>query len=153
MLEANLKMKLYFTYRPWEDEPDRAEWVHENGLRCRINRNPITGTLLGYVGVPKGHRHHGQAYDDLNEFSLLDIHGGLTYSRAEDDGWYYFGFDTAHGYDFLPKIVEHLIEAERKGFAFHQSCDYRTWEYVCIEIEHLAEWLESNDQGELTNVS
>ena len=148
MLEASMKMKLFFTYRPWEDEPDRAEWVHENGLKCRITRNPITGTLCGYVGVPKGHRHHGQTYDDLNDDAGgstaygLDIHGGLTYSEKGDDGYWYFGFDTAHSDDFSPKIVEHLIEAGRKDFAFYQSCDYKTWEYVNRETEFLAWWLE-----------
>jgi hypothetical protein len=29
----------------------------------------------------------------------------------------------------------------RKDFAFYQSCDYKTWEYVNREIEFLAEWL------------
>jgi len=140
MLEASLKMKLYFSYRPWEEEPDRAEWVHDNGLRCRIVRNEITGTLCGYVGVPKGHMHYWQSYDELND-SGLEIHGGLTYSQAEDDGWCYFGFDTAHADDFPPKIVEHLIQAGKKDFPFYQSCDYKTWEYVCTEINYLAEWL------------
>jgi hypothetical protein len=142
MLEASMKMKLFFTYRPWEDEPDRAEWVHENGLKCRINRNPITGTLCGYVGVPKGHQHFKGHYDDeVMCVADLDIHGGLTYSEMGDDGYWYFGFDTAHSDDFSPKIVEHLIEAGRKDFAFYQSCDYKTWEYVNREIEFLAEWL------------
>jgi hypothetical protein len=143
-----MKMKLYFAHRPWEEEPDRAEWVHENGLKCRIVRNPITGTLCGYVGVPKGYRHHGQTYDDLNEFSLLDIHGGLTYSEMGDDGYWYFGFDTAHADDFSPAIVEHLIEAGKKDFAFYQSCDYKTWEYVNRETEFLAWWLASEGKHE-----
>jgi hypothetical protein len=71
----------------------------------------------------------------------LEIHGGLTYSRTRDDGWYYFGFDTNHMDDFPPKIVEHLIQAGKKDFPFYQSCDYKTWEYVCTEINYLAEWL------------
>jgi len=141
MLEASMKMKLFFTYRPWEDEPDRAEWVHENGLKCRIVRNQITGTLCGYVGVPKENMHFGAGYDEIGT-SDLDIHGGLTYSDDGDDGWFYFGFDTAHADDFAPKIVEHLIEAGRKDFTFYQSCDYKTWEYVCMQIDHLAEWLK-----------
>ena len=140
MLEASMKMKLFFTHRPWEDEPDRAEWVHENGMKCRIVRNPITGTLCGYVGVPKENMHFEDDYDE-EIMCEVDVHGGLTYSDRGDDGYWYFGFDTAHADDFPPKIVEHLIQGGRKDFRFYQSCDYRTWEYVCMEIEHLAEWL------------
>ena len=148
MLEPSMKMKLYFAHRPWEEEPDRAEWVHENGLKCRIVRNPITGTLCGYVGVPKGNKFFGVDYDSGEVNDLNEIHGGLTYSEMGDDGYWYFGFDTAHSDDFLPKIVEHLIEAGKKDFAFYQSCDYKTWEYVCREIDYLAWWLASEGKHE-----
>lgn len=137
MLEAKHKMKLYFAVRPWEDEPDRAEWVHENGLKCRIVRNPITKTLCGYVGVPKESKFFGVDYDN-SEFNDLEVYGGLTYAQQDDDGWWYFGFDTAHADDFSPGIVEHLIEAGRKDFAFYDCMNYRTWEFVDNEVDYLA---------------
>lgn len=69
----------------------------------------------GYVTVPKGHVLHGAHYDDPN----IDIHGGLTYSEASDEGWK-FGFDCGHCYDTL------------------ESCDVA---YVKVQCMHLAQQL------------
>ena len=152
MLEAEHKMKLFFPVRPWENEPDRAEWVHDNGLKCRINRNPITGTLCGYVGVPKENKFFEVHYDSHDKLSFLnEVHGGLTYSEKGDDGYWYFGFDTAHAEDFCPKIVEHLIEVGAKDLLFYDCMNYRTWEFVDGEVDFMANWLCS--YGEVTNVS
>jgi hypothetical protein len=87
---------------PWRAEPDRLEWVDEGSrLPCLVLRNPETGSLCGYVGVPPGHLAHGMHYNDLHQ---VKVHGGLTYNGpAEDDrvvegyaDYWYFGFDTAH---------------------------------------------------------
>ena len=133
MLEAHHKMKLFFPYRPWEDEPDHAEWTQEvSGYKCRILRNEITGSLCGYVGIPREHRFWGTEYnthDELDDISD-NVHGGLTYSREESDGWWYFGFDTNHIDDFAPKLVEMLIDRGRKDFAFFKCMNYKTWEFV-----------------------
>ena len=150
MLEAEHKMKLFFTYRPWENEPDHAEWTNDNGYKCRIVRNHITGTLCGYVGVPRTHALWDADYDS-HVFQDIEIHGGLTYSGKGDDGYWYFGFDTAHADDFLPKIVEHLIEAGKKDFKFYDCMNYRTWEFVDAEVAFMANWLFS--YGDITNVS
>ena len=158
MLEAHHKMKLFFAVRPWEDEPDHAEWTQEpSGYKCRIKRNPITGTLCGYVGIPKGHRFWGIGYEDshveLSEIKV-DVHGGLTYSAEGDDGYWYFGFDTAHMDDFCPKIVE-LTIGMRGGVADHDfkywdSMNYRTWEFVEYEIHWLGKrlWQYNNYEKE-----
>jgi hypothetical protein len=137
MLEAKHKMKLFFAVRPWEDEPDHAEWVqYISGYKCRIKRNEVTGTLCGYVGIPKEHRFWGVGYDGDRELEDIadNVHGGLTYSEQGDDGWWYFGFDTAHSDDFAPKIVEVLLKSnyslEERGFRFHDCMEYRTWEFV-----------------------
>ena len=108
MLEAHHKMKLFYPIRPWENEPDHAEWVQEpSGYKCRIRRNATTGTLCGYVGVPKENRFWGMDYDaqddDLISISR-EVHGGLTFASGEK-GWWFFGFDTAHINDFAPKMV------------------------------------------------
>lgn len=156
MLEAHHKMKLFFTVRPWEDEPDRAEWIQEpSGYKCRIRRNPITGTLCGYVGIPKGHRFWGVGYeghntevDDISD----NVHGGLTYSQEEDDGWWYFGFDTAHHDDFSPKIVELLIDRHISNSRFYDSLNYKAWEYVDDQIYWLGKRLwQYNEYGKEDN--
>jgi hypothetical protein len=153
MLDADLKMKLFFSIRPWEDEPDHAEWVDKpnglptsngTGFKCRILRNDTTGTLCGYVGVPNGHRFWGMHYDE-DEPDLMaisrEVHGGLTFAGGEK-GWWFFGFDTAHADDFAPAIVKSLIkskyEFEARGLSFHDCMNYRTWEYVENEVNWLA---------------
>jgi len=140
MLEAKHKMKLFFAIRPWEDEPDHAEWVqYISGYKCRIKRNENTGTLCGYVGIPKGHKYWGVIYDEGDEeldAIADDVHGGFTYSEQGDDGWWYFGFDTSHADDFAPKMVEHLIELrgdlslKSRLFNYWDCANYKTWEYV-----------------------
>jgi len=143
MLEARHKMKLFYPVRPWENEPDHAEWIQEpSGYKCRIVRNEITGTLCGYVGIPKGHRFFGVGYDEDRDKELGDIsdnvHGGLTYSVEGVDGWWYFGFDTAHSDDFAPKIIETLIgvsrDKEPRSLRHHDCMNYKTWEFVEDEI-------------------
>lgn len=159
MLEAHHKMKLFFAVRPWENEPDHAEWIQEpSGYKCRIRRNEGTGTLCGYVGIPKEHRFWGVNYEEsdgeLNEIEV-DVHGGLTYSAEGDDGYWYFGFDTSHTEDFAPKIVELLLstnyEFKDNGLRFHNCMNYRTWEYVEDQIYWLGKrlWQYNRYGGEV----
>ena len=147
MLEASLKMKLFFPVRPWEDEPDHAEWIQEpSGYRCRIKRNEITGVLCGYVGIPREHRFWGVGYqghnEEIDEISN-DVHGGLTYSDRGRDGWWYFGFDTNHFDDFAPKLVEHWFERGYKDLevSYSDCTKYKTWEYVEDQIYWLGKRL------------
>jgi hypothetical protein len=168
MLEAKHKMKLFFAVRPWEDEPDHAEWIdgevehpttNATGFKCRIVRNETTGTLCGYVGVPKENRFWGIEYDSDSELRDIshNVHGGLTYSQQGDDGWWYFGFDTAHMDDFAPKVVEHIISLRGdlsvsgkglKPFNYYDCMNYRTWEFVENEIHWLAWRLQKYDEYE-----
>ena len=151
MLEANLKMKLFYAVRPWEDEPDHAEWIQEpSGYKCRISRMETSGVLCGYVGIPKEHTFWGDGYDEGNEeldAIADDVHGGLTYSAEGKDGWWYFGFDTNHAEDFAPKMVETLIAM--RGSADHRFYDcmkYKTWEFVENEIHWLGKRLWQYDR-------
>jgi hypothetical protein len=151
MLEAKHKMKLFFAIRPWEDEPDHAEWIQEpSGYKCRIRRNERTGTLCGYVGIPKGHKYWGVIYDEGDaELDAIadDVHGGFTYTQEGDDGWWYFGFDTSHADDFAPKMVEHLIELrgdlslKSRLFNYWDCANYKTWEFVEDQIYWLGKRL------------
>ena len=151
MLEASLKMKLFYPYRPWESEPDHAEWENEVGYKCRISRMEGSGALCGYVGIPKEHRFWGKGYHGDNEEvdDISDnVHGGLTYSEEGKDGYWYFGFDTTHANDFAPKLVELLIEFGRKDLPFHDCMNYKTWEFVGDQIHWLGKRLwEYNRYG------
>ena len=152
MLEASMKMKLFYPVRPWENEPDHAEWIQEpSGYKCRIRRNEATGALCGYVGIPKEHRFWGVSYEEsdaeLSEIEV-DVHGGLTYSAEGEDGYWYFGFDTTHADDFAPKLVELLIGFGRKDLPFTDCTKYKTWEFVDDQIHWLGKRLwEYNRYG------
>ena len=134
------QLKLLYTYRPWEGEPDRADWVDERtGYKCRIVRNAITLSLNGYVGVPKGHKLWGEHYNNVDG---IEVYGGITYANYEEDGWWWFGFDTAHADDFSPGIVMNLLKyGQRKDILFYNSNDYKTWEFVAIEVNCLTDQL------------
>ena len=145
MLEASMKMKLFYPIRPWENEPDHAEWVQEvSGYKCRISRMEGSGALCGYVGIPKGHTFWGVIYDEGNEeldAIADDVHGGFTYTEEGKDGYWYFGFDTTHINDFAPKLVELLIEFGRKDLPFTDCMNYKTWEFVEEQIYWLGKRL------------
>ena len=138
MLEASMKMKLFYPIRPWENEPDHAEWVQEvSGYKCRISRMEGSGALCGYVGIPKDNVFWGVIYDEGNEeldAIADDVHGGFTYTEKGKDGYWYFGFDTTHADDFAPKLVELLIEFGRKDLPFTDCMNYKTWEFVEDQI-------------------
>lgn len=129
---------------PWLDEPDRVEWRSE-GLPCLIVRNNL-GALCGYVGVPEGHPWYGRHYDDVD----ADVHGGLTFSdpcsghichvplEGEPTEVYWFGFDSGHLGDILPRVQ--VICRDMPLPDHHASADvYRDIAYVSAEVERLAE--------------
>ena len=151
MLDAEQKMKLLISDRPWEHEPDHEEWVHDlTGYKCTIWRHPTHGQLNGYVAIPKGHKAWGKGEDVMG----VDVHGGLTYSSVdkETDEWV-VGFDTNHADDFAPKMVALIFkyssdaDAERE---LENHGKYRDWAYVKEEVCSLARQLKMLDmkQGE-----
>jgi hypothetical protein len=49
---------------PWQEEPDKLQWIDATtGLPCIILRGPV-GSLCGYVGVEVDHPWHGKGYSD-----------------------------------------------------------------------------------------
>ena len=145
------KMKLLFPHRPWETEPDEAEWVDaETGYKCRILRNETTGTLCGYVGIPKEHRLYGMTYQRAeNGDNDFEVHGGLTFSGAmgEGDVYHFFGFDTAHGGDLSPALVLAMLKWADDATGFYEGETYRTFEYVKVNVQGLAWQLLYCDKG------
>lgn len=141
---------------PWADEPDKAVWVHPNGLDCMIHRGP-SGALCGYVGVPEDHPLFGTSYDEVG----VDVHGGLTYSNkcqeGEDpafgichvpqpgrpDNVWWFGFDCAHCDDFTPRTDALLRKHGADIDLFPGKEHYRTFAYVEAEVNRLAEQIRA----------
>lgn len=133
---------------PWQDEPDKVQWVDaETGLDCLIVRNSM-GALCGYVGVPETHSLHGKPYGDRD----FDVHGGLTFSDGCDeeavagegichipepgrpDKVWWFGFDCAHGFDQCPSYRNLGLNSFGHG-------TYKTRAYVERECTSLARQL------------
>ena len=100
---------------PWNNEPDKVQWVDTTTrLVCMARRNARGGNWCGYVGVSANNPVHGKSYDDVD----ADVHGGLTYAApcdgdeergichrpepGEPDDLWWFGFDCAHCYDLRP---------------------------------------------------
>ena len=122
---------------PWHEEPDEKTWVDsETGYPCSIRRSDVTGSLCGYVVVPKGHPAFGEADADI------DVHGGLTYARAKDDGWC-FGFDTSHAWDRTPAIEALMRILGSPYEIIDRENIYRDMAYVEKEVRSLAKQLKA----------
>jgi len=153
LVPAEEKLKLLFEHRPWETEPSYADWIDtQTKYKCRIFRNEHTGTLCGYVGIPRGHKMYEVTYQELEKQYSIPVHGGLTYSGplgggSVFDGWY-FGFDTAHADDFSPKLAVQMLRwANTEGVVdYHRGETYRTWDYVKAEVNMLAFCLQGIEE-------
>lgn len=142
---------------PWDAEPDRVEFRTRAGLPAILRRSPW-GAWCGYVAVAPHHTLHGKDYDQLGENDPT-VHGGLTYcgpcqteeevegtsvekgkgnglichvpAPGEPDDVWWFGFDCAHGGDFVPGLGR-----------FYEDDEYRDLAYVKKETEKLARQLK-----------
>lgn len=82
--------------------------------------------------------------------SIIDVHGGLTYSGlcsghichvpkpGQPDNVFWFGFDCAHGGDGMPGMAGHLTNEDN-----FFSRGYKDVAYVRREVEHLADQLKA----------
>ncbi len=145
--------------------PDRLAFAFE-GYACLIVRAWNPGTLSGYVGVPPGHRFHGQSYQELSphlRYAVGSIADGPTYSRrchwpichdekpgAPPCDLWWIGFDTT--LDLSPRRAQarlrsgpHLLGLEQlpavhaaleQAIAFE---DYRDLQWVRERCHHLAQ--------------
>lgn len=147
-LTPEQKLKLLVAHRPWESEPDNAEWEDKlTGYKCRIVRHGHFGHLCGYVGIPKNHTLFGAHYSD-DEMADIRVHGGLTHSSKDADATdvWWFGFDCSHGGDLSPKMLMHILDRELTDLRhFHRNEVYRTWDYVENEVRELVRQLRDED--------
>jgi hypothetical protein len=138
---------------PWDDEPDKAQWVDPaTDLDCLIVRGPM-GALCGYVGVSETHPLFGQDYEKPD----VRVHGGLTFAarcRPDDKGEAYgichvpepgrpdevwwFGFDCAHAWDLAPGMA---WSSASLGYGRGEDV-YRDFDYVQNEVTQLAAQLK-----------
>lgn len=145
---------------PWQDEPDRIEWVDAaTGLTCLMLRaNPTFGVWCGYVAVPPGHRLHGVDYD-APEAVEYAAHRGLTFTGpcmddvrpkreqvchvpapGEPDDVWWFGFDCGHGgTDLSPAMAARGIGMPAIMRALERPSEvYRDVAYVSERCRALA---------------
>ena len=131
------------------------------GLRCVVVLQNM-GHRCGYVGVSKEHNLYGQS-GDFDVVEMLDVHGGITYTRGgleseypvESDLWW-FGFDCAHymdlqDFDAALKVFDDP-ETQRSLLLYKRVCEQypdrfgvvRTLKYCIDQCKHLAEQLKEN---------
>jgi len=153
---------------PWQNEPDKVQYMDEDtGLPCIIKRGP-QGVWCGYVGVSENHPAFEESYgwDEDDVLSKIEVHGGLTFankcqdgseedaichipSPGEPDHVWWLGFDCGHAWDLSPSMLAY----NRKRFA--ETGDplwddsrpsdevYRDIYYVRNEVKSLAKQLAS----------
>lgn len=109
LAELNRERKELERVTPWEHPEPLKAW-EVLGLFCMVLNGPTS--INGYVKVPEGHPFYGVAYGDCPQGcgedwcghspgSVIDVHGGITFSHLGDGGWW-FGFDTSHSGDASP---------------------------------------------------
>ena len=117
--------------KPTETE---KEWK-AHGFNCRV-LFVRQSHRCGYVGIPKGHI----AYDKSDSDLPIDVHGGLTYSKIEEDGLNWFGFDCIHAGD---KSASSLIPS------FNAKDHFWTLEEVVKETEDMAKQFAELTLGQI----
>ena len=148
---------------PWQDEPDRVDFVHA-GFACLARRHPAHGYWCGYVGLPPGHPLHSKIWSETDAVGDLHAHRGINYSALccndichipqpgmPAEVWW-LGFDTGHAFDQSPgtdaRLREAAAAAHAVGAPWADELDrneinrmevYRDLPYVRHEIEALAE--------------
>ena len=137
----------------WNEEPDKVYWMDLfTGYPCRIIRSEH-GSLCGYVGLDDAHPFYAVDYNAIDNIvpRHIDIspHGGLTFSgyiKDTDVGsipapeykfnflykipLWWFGFDCAHYYDFIPGFYT-VLSNESENV-------YRDIPYLEAELKKLA---------------
>ncbi|MFF2531256.1 hypothetical protein ACFVS2_20350 [Brevibacillus sp. NPDC058079] len=151
----------------WEIEPEFSD-LRFGKYHLVIWRHPEFGQLNGYVGIKRSHSYFGKERSD-KRIGELNVHGGITFAGKEKGdgfrkGYWYFGFDTAHAFDYAPileKIKEemmrsgHPLMGEIKKITTPSSNviqmptrkhHYKDIEYVSNEVAYLYRQLKSIEE-------
>lgn len=148
---------------PWDEEPDKKQWIDPlTGLPCLIVRGP-SGALCGYVGVSEGHPYFEKGYDDV-PYDSVSVHGGLTFcdhchpnpeepgryvchvvEDGDDDNVWWFGFDCAHAWDLRPGDA---VSNRKYGWVGDHNDVYRDFDYVTGEVTRLAHQLKAQEHAQ-----
>jgi hypothetical protein len=119
---------------PWIKDkqlhPDASYSFEHKGLQCEVK---CMGDYNwnGYVTVPNTHKAYNK--DHNNDLYHIDVHGGVTYGKTNEDGTTY-GFDTAHGGD-----ISHFDIL--MGDINKEGATYKDFDFVKAETIKLAEQL------------
>ena len=98
---------------PWNDEPDKTQWVDEaTGLDCLAVRGP-SGSWCGYVGLSPEHPWHGLEYSDAVDGRKMPMDAGSFSAPVPDRG-------SPDAVDWEDEIQAHL-EAHG-GITFSGAC-------------------------------
>lgn len=105
----------------WETEPEYVD-IHVGRYHLVIWRHPEFGQLNGYVGVKRGHPCYGKDTSNTMIYSL-SVHWGITFADERvgggfKKGFWYFGFDTAHAFDYAPLLQKTMKEMEDMDHPF-----------------------------------
>ena len=140
---------------PWNNEPDKVEWISRSGLHAFVHRNH-GGALCGYVAVPQPHPAYLAHYDDVD---VESPHGGITYadylkghhdqnepecglfhSKIKDQAYWVLGFDCMHLHDLYPAEFKNGRRYYEYGDGDRKST-YKNLSYVMRETELFADRL------------
>ena len=115
--------------------------------RSKFGYNTVSGTHNGYVLVPKGHPIFGMYYNEIHsKYPDLEVHGGLTFSDAFDDG---IVVELFQPLDITrEELIQKLEEDDYWCVGFdtaHASDNPLDWNYerVVAEVRSLAEQLDN----------
>lgn len=105
----------------WESEPEFVDLKLKH-YHLVIWRHPEMGHLNGYVGVKRGHPCFGKNMNHKTVYKL-SVHWGITFAGERTTpgfkkGYWYFGFDTAHAFDYPPYLQQAIKEMEEMDHPF-----------------------------------
>ena len=112
-------------------------WIIKAGLKALVLAQEA-GHRCGYVAIENTHPWFGLKYDNALIDPLIEVHGGLTYSRTDEvTNLHWFGYDCAHAGDAIDAT---LMPTNFNPLIRHFGV-VRTLEYCVDECESLAEQL------------
>jgi hypothetical protein len=130
----------YIRVHSYAGEPNYYQEFYNDNI-LRVIRNRDNGYLCGYVGVHEGYEVYKKNYSELNDRSIYQVHGGLTFSNymknLSYNNLWYIGFDCNHYADLCPIAhpgLTRLIEVSNFK-------TYKTFEFVMSELYKLSDSL------------